>query len=137
MKTHEQNKNVALKEPNVDILYKLQDIITNKINGFFDLDNVKNEHLLDSCNPDYQVIKCTPDSLNWSSLHKHQYSVEHFIVLEGKLEVKIGQDNIFLKSGKTTKIPINVPHKTRALSENTIFLAILVPAEKEYMNEQG
>jgi len=124
-----------LKETNVNILFELNDIITNKVNGFFDMQGLKIEHLDDSGNQKYQVLKCTATDLNWTKPHKHDNSIEYFIVLEGKLEVKIGEDSTFLKEGKNITVEINKIHKVRALSENTIFLAVLVPAESEYMNE--
>lgn len=125
-----------MRDINTEKIVELGQLIKNKVNGYFELgDNLMIEHLDDSKSVEYQVLKCRPTNNEWSAKHKHANSVEIFIVLSGDLEIKINNESVFLRTGKTITVDSNVEHSVRALAENTIFLVILVPSEKEYMHE--
>jgi quercetin dioxygenase-like cupin family protein len=63
-----------------------------------------------------------------SPLHRHTREDELFIVLEGGLRVKVGDEEYTADEGATTFAPRGLPHSFQALSPSTRFLILTTPA---------
>ena len=61
---------------------------------------------------------------------KHKHDTEQIShILKGKIKVRIGEEEREVKTGDFIHIPINQPHQTEVLDEETIILEIFSPAE--------
>ena len=61
------------------------------------------------------------------SLHKHPDAEHSLMVLEGRVRVKIGEDQIEIGEGDFISIPANVPHKYWSLTEKAKLVSMDAP----------
>ncbi|MEJ1237402.1 cupin domain-containing protein [Chryseolinea sp. T2] len=59
--------------------------------------------------------------------HIHTQEDETFVVLEGKMEVRIGNASVKLEAGESIFAPRNVPHSFKILGEKARLLNLITP----------
>jgi mannose-1-phosphate guanylyltransferase len=84
------------------------------------------------------VIDGRVQMINWALLpvgksfeaHYHQDMQEIFIIIEGKVEIMIDQENAELKAGDAVVIPIKSVHKMKNISDtDVVYIAMGISAE--------
>jgi quercetin dioxygenase-like cupin family protein len=76
---------------------------------------------------------------NWVTIEPHREMPLHHhpheqlgIMLEGALELTIGDETRLLRSGDAYTIPPNLPHYARTLDEGCVVLDIFTPPREDY-----
>jgi quercetin dioxygenase-like cupin family protein len=69
-------------------------------------------------------------------LHTHPQD-ESYVVLEGRMTIKAGDERFELESGGSAVVPIGVPHTFRVDSETARVLVLSTPAGLERMVRDG
>jgi len=59
--------------------------------------------------------------------HKHPDADHSIMILEGKVEVGVGDDRLILSEGDFLSIPKNVPHEYKSISEKSYFVSMDAP----------
>ena len=71
-------------------------------------------------------------------LHVHAHEDELFYVLEGKLKVYCGEEELILEPGQSGFLPRNVPHTFKVMSSHARALVYITPGGFEgYFRELG
>jgi quercetin dioxygenase-like cupin family protein len=71
-------------------------------------------------------------------LHVHKHEDELFYVLEGKLKVYRGDEELILEPGNSGFLPRNVPHTFKVMSSHVRMLNYITPGGFEgYFREMG
>lgn len=69
-----------------------------------------------------------------SSLGLHHHPHEQItIILEGKMEMNVGSETVFLEKGMIQIIPPNVPHSAIALEDATL-IDVFHPVREDYIS---
>jgi mannose-6-phosphate isomerase-like protein (cupin superfamily) len=72
-----------------------------------------------------------PAGTPWVPLHYHLTFTEGFEVLEGRLDLRVGEDRLVLGSGESVMVPLGTAHRFwNAGSEPAVFEAEIRPARK-------
>src|SRR3712207_6255625 len=66
---------------------------------------------------EYSLIEVEAAPGGGNAPHYHKTYAEHFEVLEGTLEVQVGEDTCTLRPGQKTVAPINKLHRFRNLTD--------------------
>jgi quercetin dioxygenase-like cupin family protein len=79
---------------------------------------------------------------NWVTIEpnrempRHQHPHEQLgIMLEGTLELTIGDETRLINAGDAYTIPPNLPHNARTLDEGCVVLDIFTPPREDYGGE--
>jgi quercetin dioxygenase-like cupin family protein len=79
---------------------------------------------------------------NWVTIEpnrempRHQHPHEQLgIMLEGTLELTIGDETRLINAGDAYTIPPNLPHNARTLDEGCVVLDIFTPPREDYAGE--
>ena len=81
---------------------------------------------------------------NWVTIEpnrempRHQHPHEQLgIMLEGAMELTLGDETRLIRAGDAYTIPPNLPHDARTLDEGCVVLDIFTPPREDYGGEQG
>jgi quercetin dioxygenase-like cupin family protein len=81
---------------------------------------------------------------NWVTIDPNREMPRHHhpheqlgIMLEGMLELTIGDETRLVRAGDAYTIPPNLPHNARTLDEGCVVLDIFTPPREDYGGEQG
>ena len=80
----------------------------------------------------YQILDVTTEKLEQMEPHTHTASNEWFILLSGRIEVTIEGVRRIYTPAKTCFVPMGKEHTVKPLTEDTHFIAILIPPEFAY-----
>jgi quercetin dioxygenase-like cupin family protein len=76
---------------------------------------------------------------NWVTIEphrevpRHQHPHEQLgVMLEGALEMTIGEETRLLRAGDAYTIPPNLPHSARTLDEGCVVLDVFTPPREDY-----
>lgn len=64
--------------------------------------------------------------------HAHTNSIEYFIVIKGKFSVRIDTTIRVVTKGECCSVPVNAKHSVYALEDDSVLIAVCIPAEKAY-----
>ena len=76
---------------------------------------------------------------NWVTIEPHQQVPRHQhpneqlgVMLEGALELTIGEETRLLRPGDAYTIPPSLPHSARTLDEGCVVLDVFTPVREDY-----
>jgi mannose-6-phosphate isomerase-like protein (cupin superfamily) len=84
----------------------------------------------DDTNGEWAVFEATDTFGNGAPLHTHPWD-ETFYVLDGKLEIQMGEETIVAPRGAVTHIPANTVHGFRITSDIAQVLVMISPGYGE------
>jgi quercetin dioxygenase-like cupin family protein len=91
-----------------------------------------------STNGQFSLVEVSGKPGGEPPMHVHQNEDELFYVLEGKLRVFRGNQELTLNAGDAACLPRNVPHTFKIVSKYARWLAYITPAGFEgYFREVG
>ncbi len=81
---------------------------------------------------------------NWVTIEPNREMPRHHhpheqlgIMLEGVMELTLGDETRLIRAGDAYTIPPNLPHNARTLDEGCVVLDIFTPPREDYGGEQG
>lgn len=84
----------------------------------------------DDTNGEWSVFEIVDTEGNGAPLHSHPWD-ETFYILEGELEIRMGNRTISAPRGAVTHIPANTPHGFRIASSKAQALIMISPGTAE------
>lgn len=82
----------------------------------------------DDTNGEFCVVHCLVHENDGPPLHIHGSEDESFYVLDGELEMTLGDDTLRVKSGEYVFAPRGIPHTFKVKSKQARFLVTAYPA---------
>ncbi|CAM3315223.1 quercetin 2,3-dioxygenase [Paenibacillus lupini] len=79
-------------------------------------------------NGEFCVVHCSVNENDGPPLHIHGNEDESFYVLDGELEMTLGNDTFFVQSGEYVFAPRGIPHTFKVKSQKARFLVTAYPA---------
>jgi quercetin dioxygenase-like cupin family protein len=81
---------------------------------------------------------------NWVTIEPNREMPRHHhpheqlgIMLEGAMELTIGDETRLIRTGDAYTIPPNLPHNARTLEEGCVVLDVFTPPREDYGGEPG
>ncbi|MBW7456408.1 quercetin 2,3-dioxygenase [Paenibacillus sepulcri] len=101
----------------------------NKENTFLFLTDI-NSILVsgEDTNGEFCVVHCSVNENDGPPLHVHRDEDESFYVLDGELEMTLGNETLLVKSGDYVFAPRGIPHTFKVRSKKAHFLVTAYPA---------
>lgn len=102
---------------------------SNKENTFLFLSDI-NSILVsgEDTNGEFCVVHCSVSENDGPPLHIHGNEDESFYLLDGELEMTLGDETFLVKSGEYVFAPRGIPHTFKAKSKKARFLVTAYPA---------